>query len=81
MPSFDSKIVEVREHPGGGCTVILKPNELETTTNLSDVLIEPKFATNGGAIYPDHIELYCAEKPTVREGQSLMIRTLDPHGE
>jgi hypothetical protein len=81
MPSFDSKIVEVTEHPGGGCTVILKPNELEKATNLSEVLIEPKFATNGGAIYADHIELYCAQKPAVCEGQWLMIRTLDPYGE
>jgi hypothetical protein len=81
MPSFDSTVIEVREHSGGGCTVILKPNELETGTNLKDVLIEPKFATNGGAVYQDRIELFCETKPAIREGQSLMIRTLDPHGE
>ncbi len=81
MPSFDTKLVELRKHPGGGCTLILKPHELETGTNLEQVLIEPKFATTGGAIHRDHIELHCRETPEIKEGQSLTIRTLDPHGE
>ena len=81
MPSFDATVAEIRENPSGGCTVIVKPNELETTTNLKDVLIEPKFATAGGIIHEDCIELYCAERPPIQEGQSLMIRALDPHGE
>jgi hypothetical protein len=81
MPSFDSTVTEIRDHFDGGCTLILKPNELETGTNLNDVLIEPKFATNGGAVYQDRIELFCKERPPIREGQSLMVRTLDPHGE
>ena len=81
MPSFDTTVTEIRDNPSGGCTVIIRPHELETTTDLNSVLIEPKFATNGGAIYKDHIELYCAERPPVHEGQSLMIRSLDPHGE
>jgi hypothetical protein len=81
MPSFNATVTEIRENPSGGCTVILRPNELETTTDLLSVLIEPKFATEGGAIHPDRIELYCAEKPPVHQGQSLMVRSLDPHGE
>jgi hypothetical protein len=81
MPSFDTTVTEIRDNPSGGCTVIIRPHELETTTDLSSVLIEPKFATNGGTIHSDHIELYCAERPPVHEGQSLMIRSLDPHGE
>jgi hypothetical protein len=81
MPSFDTTVTEIRDNPSGGCTVIIRPHELETTTDLNSVLIEPKFATNGGTIHKDQIELYCAERPPVREGQSLMIRSLDPHGE
>jgi hypothetical protein len=38
--------------------VILKPHELETTTNLKEVLLEPKFAKAGGKIHHDHIELF-----------------------
>jgi hypothetical protein len=44
-------------------------------------LIEPKFATDGGTIHSDRIELHCVEKPAIHKGQSLMIRSLDPHGE
>src|SRR5579872_2667452 len=47
MPSFDATVTEIRENASGGCTVVLMPNELETTTDLKNVLIEPKFATNG----------------------------------
>jgi hypothetical protein len=81
MPSFEATVTEIREDPNGGCTVVLQPNELETTTDLKSVLIEPKFATDGGTIHSDRIELYCSEKPAIQEGQSLMIRSLDPHGE
>jgi len=81
MPSFDATVTEIRENPNGGCTVILRPNELETTTDLKSVLIEPKFAANGGTIHKDYIELHCTEKPSVNEGQSLVVRSLDPHGE
>lgn len=81
MPSFDATVTEIREVPTGGCIVILRPNELETTTDLKSVLIEPKVATNGGTIHSDRIELHCAEKPSLYEGQSLMVRSLDPHGE
>lgn len=81
MPSFDATVVEIREDPAGGCIVVLEPNELETTTDLKMVLIEPKFATNGGKIFSDRIELHCAQKPSLRTGQSLMVRSLDPHGE
>ena len=81
MPSFDTTVAEIRDNPDGGCTVILRPNELETTTDLKSVLIEPKFATAGGTIYTDRLELYCAERPPIQQGQSIMVRTLDPHGE
>jgi hypothetical protein len=27
------------------------------------------------------IELYCDERPPIHEGQVLMVRSLDPHGE
>jgi hypothetical protein len=81
MPSFDATVTEIRQNPTGGCTVILRPNELETTTDLKSVLIDPKFATAGGKIHSDRIELYCAERPPVREGQTLTVRSLDPHGE
>jgi hypothetical protein len=81
MPSFDATVTDIREDSSGGCIVVLKPNELETTTDLKNVLIEPKFATNGGTIHSDRIELHCAEKPQIQKGQSLMVRALDPHGE
>ena len=81
MPSFNAAFTEIRDNLTGGCTVIIRPNELETTTDLESVLIEPKFATNGGTIHSDHIELYCAERSPVHEGESLMVRSLDPHGE
>jgi hypothetical protein len=81
MPSFDATVTEIREDSSGGCTVVLKPNELETTTDITSVLIEPKFATKGGKIHSDRIELHCVERPPIQEGQSLMVRSLDPHGE
>ena len=81
MPSFDATVAEIRDNPAGGCTVTLRPNELETTTDLKSVLIEPKFATAGGSMHTDRIELYCTERPPVHEAQSLMVRRLDPHGE
>ena len=81
MPSFETTVHQIRENPVGGFTVTLKPHELETTTNLKEVLMEPKFATAGGRIYRDHIELDCDERPPIHEGQVLMVRSLDPHGE
>jgi hypothetical protein len=81
MPSFETTVVEIRDNPRGGSIVILKPHELETTTNLKEVLLEPNFATAGGQIHHDHIELYCDERPPIHEGQVLMVRCLDPHGE
>jgi hypothetical protein len=81
MPSFDATVTEIRDNPDGGCIVVLKPNELETTTDLKSVLMEPKFATHGGTIHSDRIELHCAETPSVYQGQSIMVRSLDPHGE
>src|SRR5258705_13359515 len=68
MPSFDATVTEIREDPHGGCIVVLQPNELETTTDLKSVLIEPKFATEGGTIHSDRIELHCAERPSIHEG-------------
>ena len=81
MPSFETTVTEIRDSPQGGFIVILKPHELETTTNLKEVLLEPKFAMAGGKIYHDHIELFCDERPPIHEGQILMVRSLDPHGE
>jgi hypothetical protein len=81
MPSFKATVTEIRQNPNGGCIVVLRPNELETTTDLKSVLMEPKFATEGGTIHSDRIELHCAEKPEITEGQALMVRSLDPHGE
>jgi hypothetical protein len=81
MPSFETTVSEIRDSPRGGFIVILKPHELETTTNLNEVLMEPKFANMGGKIHHDHIELYCDERPPIHEGQVLMVRSLDPHGE
>lgn len=81
MPSFETTVSEIRERREGGFIVILKPHELETTTNLKDVLLEPKFANTGGKIHHDHMELYCDERPPIHEGQVLMVRSLDPHGE
>jgi hypothetical protein len=41
MPSFETTVAEIRDSPQGGFIVILKPHELETTTNLKEVLLEP----------------------------------------
>ena len=81
MPSFETTVVDILDNPRGGFIVILRPHELETTTNLKEVLMEPKFATAGGTIHRDYIELYCDERPPIHEGQVLMLRSLDPHGE
>ena len=81
MPSFETTVTEIRDSPQGGFIVILKPHELETTTNLKEVLLEPKFAMAGGKIHRDQIELFCDERPPIHEGQILMVRSLDPHGE
>jgi hypothetical protein len=81
MSSFETTVTEIRDSPQGGFIVILKPHELETTTNLKEVLLEPKFAMPGGKIHHDHIELFCDERPPIHEGQILMVRSLDPHGE
>ena len=81
MPSFETTVTEIRDSPQGGFIVILKPHELETTTNLKEVLLEPQFAMAGGKIHHDHIELFCDERPPIHEGQVLMVRSLDPHGE
>jgi hypothetical protein len=81
MPSFETTVAEIRDRPRGGFIVTLKPHELEITTNLKEVLLEPKFANAGGKIYDDRIELYCDERPPIHEGQVLMVRSLDPHGE
>jgi|GraSoiStandDraft_12_1057312.scaffolds.fasta_scaffold677939_1 hypothetical protein len=79
MPSFDATVAEIRENPAGGCTLIVRPNELVTTTDLKDVLIEPKVVTAGGIIHEEYIELYCTEKPSVSQGQSLTVRTREIH--
>ena len=81
MPSFETTVAEIRDSPQRGSIVILKSHELETTTNLKEVLLEPKFAMAGGKIHHDHIELFCDERPPIHEGQILMVRSLDPHGE
>ena len=81
MPSFDAIVTEIREETSGACTVVLRPNELETTTDLKSVLIEPKFVIDGATIHSDRIELNCTQKPQIQVGQSLMVRSLDPHGE
>ena len=76
MPSFGATVAEIRENPAGGCTLIVKPNKLATTTDLRDVSIEPKFATAGGIIHKECIELYCTEKPSVCQGQRLTVSTV-----
>jgi hypothetical protein len=81
MPSFETTVSAICDGLKGGFIVILKPHALETTTNLSDVLLEPKFANTGGKILHDHIELYCDERPPFNEGQESMVRSHDPHGE
>jgi hypothetical protein len=42
------------------------------------VSIEPKFATAGGIIHKECIELYCTEKPSVCQGQKLTVSTVGP---
>lgn len=78
MPSFGATVAEIRENPAGGCTLIVKPNKLATTTDLRDVSIEPKFTTVGGIIHKECIELYCTEKPSVCQGQRLTVSTVGP---
>ena len=62
MPSFETTVTEIRDSPQGGFIVILKPHELEPTTNLKEVLLEPKFAMAGTKIHHDHIGLFCDER-------------------
>jgi hypothetical protein len=45
MPSFETSVAEIRDNPRGGFIVILKPHELEITTDLEEVLLEPKLVT------------------------------------
>jgi hypothetical protein len=58
MPSFETTGTEIRDSTQGGFIVILKPHELETTTNWKEVLLEPKFAMAGGKIHHDHIAIF-----------------------
>ena len=71
MPSFDATVTEIREDSSGGCIVVLQPNELETTTDIKSVLIEPKFATIGVKIHSDRIELHTGNELEIHWTVSL----------
>ena len=57
MPSFETKVTEIRENPKGGYVVVLRPNSLISDMAYSSIRIEPFFDCSVGAIQTDYLEL------------------------
>ena len=70
MPSFETKVTEIRENPKGGYVVVLRPNSLISDMAYSSIRIEPFFDCSVGAIQTDYLELNAGELPPVQIGQT-----------
>jgi hypothetical protein len=78
MPSFESKVTEIRESPKGGYVIVLRPNSLISDIAYPSIRVEPSFECTVGAIQTDYLELNTRELPPVQLGQSVTIHAVKP---
>ena len=78
MPSFETKVTEIRENPKGGCVVVLRPNSLASDIAYPSIRIEPFFECTVGAIQTDYLELNAQEIPPVQLGQAVTVHAVKP---
>jgi hypothetical protein len=78
MPSFETKVTEIRESPKGGYVVVLRPSYLVSDLAYRSIRIEPFFECNVGAIQTDYLELNVQEFPPVQVGQTVTIHAVKP---
>jgi hypothetical protein len=78
MPSFETKVTEIRENPEGGYIVVLRPNSLISDIAYPSILVEPFFVCTVGAIQTDYLELNARELPPVHVGQAVTIHAGKP---
>jgi hypothetical protein len=78
MPSFESKVIEIRQNPKGGFVVVLSPNSLVSDISYPTIRVEPFFECTVGAIQTDYLELIAPETPPVQLGQSVTIHAVQP---
>jgi hypothetical protein len=80
MPSFETKVTEIRENPKGGYVVVLRPNSLVSDIAYTSIRIEPFFECTVAAIQTDYLELNAQEIPPVQLGQAVTIHAVKPVG-
>jgi hypothetical protein len=78
MPSFETKVTEIRESPKGGYIVVLSPNFLISDIAYPSIRIEPFFESIVGAIQTDYLELNVRELPPVQIGQTVTVHAAEP---
>jgi hypothetical protein len=78
MPSFETKVTEIRQNPKGGFVVVLSPNSLVSDIAYPSIRVEPFFECTVGAIQTDYLELIAPETPPVQLGQSVTIHAVEP---
>lgn len=78
MPSFETRVAEIRESPKGGYVVVLRPNSLVSDIAYPSIRIEPFFECTVGAIQTDYLELNAPGLPPVQVGQTVTIHAVKP---
>ncbi len=78
MPSFETKVSEIRENPKGGYVVVLRPNSLVSDIAYPIIRVEPFFECTVGAIQTDYLELNALKLPPVHVGQAVTIHAVKP---
>jgi hypothetical protein len=78
MPSFETKVTEIRVSPKGGYVVVLRPNFLISDIAYSSIRIDPFFECTVGAIQTDYLELNVRERPPVQIDQTVTIYAFKP---
>jgi hypothetical protein len=78
MPSFETKVTEIRDIPTGGYVVVLSPNSLISDIAYPSIRVEPFFECTVGAIQTDYLELNVRELPPVQVGQTVTIHAVSP---
>jgi hypothetical protein len=78
MPSFETKVTEIRGSPGGGYVVVLCPNSLVSDIAYLSIRVEPFFECTVGAIQTDYLELVTQETPPVQLGQAVTVHAVKP---
>jgi hypothetical protein len=78
MPSFETKVIEIRKIPKDGYVVVLNPNSLVSDIAYTSIRVEPFFECAVGAIQTDYLELNARELPPVQIGQTVTIYAVKP---